>query len=53
MTSDGLIEVEYEASRQRFADDDRMHEVCRLLRSSSLIYLRQDKGSQHILNALS
>ena len=47
-TSDGLMEVEHEASRLRFAEDDRVHEVCRMLRSSAHIYLRLDKVRTHV-----
>lgn len=43
--SDGLREVEA-AALLRFADDDRMHEACRLLRSSESIYLRVDKAPE-------
>ena len=40
--SDGLEEVEAAASL-RFAEDDRVHEACRMLRSSTSIYLRVEK----------
>lgn len=43
---DGLTEIEEEACRLRFADDDRVHEVCRLLRSSSGVYLRLEKAPE-------
>lgn len=43
---DGLTEIEEEASRLRFADDDRVHEVCRLLRSSCGVYLRLEKAPE-------
>lgn len=43
---DGLHEVEEEACRLRFADDDRVHEVCRLLRSSGGVYLRLEKSPE-------
>jgi hypothetical protein len=35
-TSDGLVEVEHEASRLRFAEDDRVHEVRALLKPYGL-----------------
>jgi hypothetical protein len=41
--SDGLDEVEAAASL-RFAEDDRMREACRMLRSSNSIYLRLEKA---------
>jgi hypothetical protein len=43
---DGLSEIEEEACRLRFADDDRVHEVCRLLRSSAGVYLRLEKAPE-------
>ena len=43
--SDGLREVEA-AAALRFAEDDRIHEACRLLRSSDSIYLRVDKAPE-------
>ena len=43
--SDGLKEVEA-AATLRFADDDRVHEVCRMLRSSQSIYLRVEKAPE-------
>ena len=46
LSLDGLTEIEEEASRLRFADDDRVHEVCRLLRSSSGMYLRLEKAPE-------
>lgn len=45
-TSDGLMEVELAASELRFAEDDRVHEVCRMLRSSSYIYLRIERAPE-------
>jgi hypothetical protein len=41
--SDGLCEV-IRTSRLRFADDDRIDEACRLLRSSRSLYLRVEKA---------
>ena len=43
--SDGLDEVEAAASL-RFAEDDRVHETCRMLRSSASIYLRLEKNPE-------
>jgi hypothetical protein len=40
--SDGLAELEA-ASHFRFTEDDRVHEVCRLLRSSQPLYLKFEK----------
>lgn len=40
--SDGLLEVE-ETSHVRFTEDDRLHEVCRMLRSSRHVYLKVEK----------
>jgi hypothetical protein len=45
-TSDGLLEVELAANQLRFAEDDRVHEVCRMLRSSRQIYLRVNKAPE-------
>ena len=44
-TSDGLAEVEA-MSLLRFAEDERVHEACRMLRSSRPIYLRLDKAPE-------
>ena len=43
---DGLTEIEEEACRLRFSEDDRVHEVCRLLRSSGGVYLRLEKAPE-------
>lgn len=43
---DGLSEIEEEACRLRFSEDDRVHEVCRLLRSSGGVYLRLEKAPE-------
>ena len=43
---DGLTEIEEEACRLRFSEDDRVHEVCRLLRSSAGVYLRLEKAPE-------
>ena len=40
---DGLHYVEQSSYEWRFTEDDRMHEVCRLIRSSRPQYLRLDK----------
>ena len=40
---DGLRAVEQSSYEWRFTEDDRMHEVCRLVRSSRPLYLRLDK----------
>jgi len=45
LPSDGLAEVE-EASLTRFVEDDRVHEVCRMLRASKSIYLRVEKSPE-------
>ena len=45
LQSDGLAETEA-ASVLRFAEDERMHEVCRILCSSRKIYLRVDKAPE-------
>ena len=45
-TSDGLMDVELAASELRFAEDDRVHEVCRILRSSAHIYLRVERAPE-------
>ena len=41
-SSDGLPEVE-QLSMMRFTQDDRVHEVCRMLRSSHHVYLKVEK----------
>ena len=43
--ADGLIEVENE-SILRFPEDDRVHEVCRLLRSSLPCYLKVERSPE-------
>jgi hypothetical protein len=43
--SDGLPEVET-AALLRFAEDERVHEACRMLRSSGTIYLRVEKAPE-------
>ncbi|KAJ1407993.1 hypothetical protein B484DRAFT_403653, partial [Ochromonadaceae sp. CCMP2298] len=43
--SDGLGEVERGAAR-RFPEDDRMHEVCRMLRSSTNLFLKVDRAAE-------
>jgi len=45
LQSDGLVETEA-ASVLRFAEDERVHEVCRILCSSKKIYLRVDKAPE-------
>ena len=40
--SDGLVTVE-KKSLSRFSEDERMHEVCRLLRSSKTLYLKVER----------
>jgi hypothetical protein len=44
-TSDGLAQIEH-ASQLRFTDDDRVHEVCRMLRSSQPLYLKLEKAPE-------
>ena len=41
--SDGLAAVELASGQLRFAEDDRVHEVCRMLRCSRPIYLRVER----------
>lgn len=43
--SDGLNEVEA-SSVLRFPEDNRFHEVCRMLRSSQPIYLKLERGGE-------
>lgn len=43
-THDGLLELEAE-SLLRFPEDNRMHEVCRILRSSKPIYIKVDRSA--------
>ncbi len=45
ISSDGLYDVELE-SVKRFTDDDRLHEVCRMLTSSRPVYLKIDKPAE-------
>jgi hypothetical protein len=45
-SDDGLLEVESTASQLRFNEDDRVHEVCRILQSSRNIYLRVDRTAE-------
>lgn len=42
---DGLDELEA-TSLLRFPDDNRMHEVCRLLRSSKPMYLKVERSAE-------
>jgi anaphase-promoting complex subunit 1 len=45
--SDGLADVESAAHQLRFGEDDRVHEVCRMLRSSKHIYLRVERTPEN------
>jgi anaphase-promoting complex subunit 1 len=45
IASDGLKEVERE-SLLRFPDDDRVHEVCRMLKSSKPCYLKLERSPE-------
>eukprot|EP00597_Dinobryon_sp_UTEXLB2267_P010954 CAMPEP_0170103926 /NCGR_PEP_ID=MMETSP0020_2-20130122/3807_1 /TAXON_ID=98059 /ORGANISM="Dinobryon sp., Strain UTEXLB2267" /LENGTH=1561 /DNA_ID=CAMNT_0010327631 /DNA_START=662 /DNA_END=5347 /DNA_ORIENTATION=+ len=45
VVSDGLSEIE-KISYFRFTEDDRLHEVCRMLRSSQSIYLKVEKAPE-------
>eukprot|EP01035_Chromulina_nebulosa_P021749 gene21749-28145_t len=45
VVSDGLLEME-KASYFRFTEDDRLHEVCRMLRSSTSIYVKVEKSPE-------
>ncbi len=45
--SDGLADVESAAQQLRFGEDDRVHEVCRMLRSSKHIYLRVERTPEN------
>ena len=45
MASDGLKEVEA-AARTRFTEDERVHEVCRMLRSSENVYIKLEKAPE-------
>jgi anaphase-promoting complex subunit 1 len=46
LDSDGLQTIERVASEWRFTEDERMHEVCRLVRSSRALYLKLEKAPE-------